>query len=50
MSGDVTVWARGRSLHELSGLRVTARIISPTGARRTIRLHDDDPLEPESGA
>jgi hypothetical protein len=49
MHGDVAVWARGRSLHELSGLRVTASIVSPTGARRTIRLHDDDPQEPESG-
>jgi hypothetical protein len=49
MSGVVTVWARGRSFHELSGLRVIATIESPTGARKRIRLHDDDPEEPESG-
>jgi len=50
LNGDVGVWAVARSVHELSGLRVTADLIDPNGSRHNIRLQDGDPLEPESGS
>ena len=50
ISGDVGLWASARGDHQLSGLRVTAEIIDPSGTRHQVMLHDADVHEPESGS
>ena len=44
------VGASARRVHQLSGLRVTARIIDPKGLAHWLLLNDDQVHEPQSGS
>lgn len=45
----VRIYASGRFQHDLSQLRVTATVTSPSGITRLVTLSDDKPEEPNSG-
>jgi len=45
----VRLTATARWLHKLSGLRVTAAVSAPSGARTLLTLHDDAPDRPQGG-
>jgi hypothetical protein len=45
----VRIWASARWKDELSGLQVTATVISPNGSRQLVVLGDDKYNEPNSG-
>lgn len=46
---DVPFEASARWLHELSGLKISARVIAPSGASQTIGFNDDASGRPSSG-
>ena len=50
VSGSVGVWATARFIHQLSGLRVTARIIDPRDQVHSLLLNDEQVHEPQSGS
>lgn len=50
IKGAVGVWASARCVHQLSGLRVTARIIDPKGQVHRLLLNDEQVHEPQSGS
>lgn len=48
-NAPVRIWAKVHYSELLSGLRVTAQVVSPTGGVQRIRLDDDKLDEPSSG-
>jgi len=50
LTGAVGLWASARSVNQLSGLQVTARIIDPNGQLHKVMLNDEQVEEPRSGS